>query len=155
MTETDLRWQLRQLPRDIEPGRDLWPGIAAAIERRPLRRSARPAWTVLAMAASVLLAAGLFWKMTPAETPTPGADPAAMVVASESRAITHEYQAALRQYKGAPIPASLQPSLGALDQSVAQIQRAIASDPKSVFLLEQLRKTYSRRLELTQRAVTG
>jgi hypothetical protein len=155
MTETDLRWQLRQLPREIEPGRDLWPGIAAAIEHRPLRRRSRPTWTFLAMAASVLLAAGLFWKSQPAVTPVPGADPTAMIVASESRAITHEFQAALRQYKGAPIPASLQPSLGALDQSVAQIQRAIAADPKSVFLLDQLRKTYSRRLELTQRAVTG
>ena len=78
-----------------------------------------------------------------------------MIVANESRAITHEYQAALRQYKSAPIPASLQPSLGELDKSVAQIQRAIAADPSSIFLLEQLRRTYSRRLELTQRAVTG
>ena len=156
MTETDLRWQLRQLPREIEPGRDLWPGIAAAIEHRPApRRGSRPAWTFLAMAASVVLAAGLFWKTRPAEPATPGSDSAALVVASESRAITDEYQAALRQYKGAPIPDSLQPSLGELDQSVAQIQRAIAADPHSVYLLEQLRKTYSRRLELTQRAVTG
>ncbi len=155
MTETDLRWQLRQLPRDIEPTRDLWPGIAAAIEHRPLRRSSRPAWTFLAMAASVVLAAGLFWKTGPVKSVAPGVDPAAMVVASESRAITHEYQAALRQYKGAPIPAPLQTSLGELDRSVAQIQRAIAADPDSVFLLDQLRKTYSRRLELTQRAVTG
>ena len=155
MTETDLRWQLRQLPREMEPGRDLWPGIAAAIEQRPLRRSSRSAWTFLAMAASVLLAAGLVWKTQPAATPAPGTDPAAMVVASESRAVTNEYQAALRQYKGAPIPDSMQASLGELDRSVAQIQRAIAADPKSVFLLDQLRKTYSRRLELTQRAVTG
>lgn len=155
MTETDLRWQLRQLPREIEPTRDLWPGIAAAIEHRPLRRNSRPAWTLLAMAASVVLAVGLVWKLQPAPTPAPGTDPAAMIVASESRAITHEYQAALRQYKGAPIPDSLQASLGDLDRSVAQIQRAIAADPQSVFLLDQLRKTYSRRLELTQRAVTG
>jgi len=39
--------------------------------------------------------------------------------------------------------------------SVAQIQTAIAADPDSVFLLEQLRRTYDRRLQLTQRAVTG
>ena len=112
MTEIDLRWQLRQLPREIEPGRDLWPGIAAAIERRPERRASRHSWAFLAMAASVVLAAGLFWKTRPVEITTPGADPAAMIVASESRAITHEYQAALRQYKGAPISDSLQPSAG-------------------------------------------
>lgn len=155
MTETDLRWQLRQLPREIEPGRDLWPGIAAAIDRRPSRSASRPTWAFLAMAASVLLAAGLFWKSPAPEAGAPGVDSTAMVVASESRAITDEYRAALRQYKGAPIPAAFQPSLGELDKSVAQIQRAIAADPQSVFLLDQLRKTYSRRLELTQRAVTG
>ena len=156
MTETDLRWQLRQLPRDIEPGRDLWPGIAQAIEGRQAQRPARGSWAWLAMAASVVLAAGLFWKSRPVESlPVTAMPAAAFIVATESRAITHEYQAALRQYKGAPIPASLQPGLGDLDKSVAQIQRAIAVDPDSVFLLEQLRKTYSRRLELTQRAVTG
>jgi hypothetical protein len=36
-----------------------------------------------------------------------------------------------------------------------QIRRAIAADPGSVFLLEQLRRTYELRLDLTQRAVTG
>ena len=131
MTETDLRWRLRQLPRDIEPAADLWPGIAAAIGRQPAQRTHRWLLSSLAMAASVLL------------------------VATESRAITDEYQAALRQYRGAPVPEAIEPTLGELDRSVAQIQRAIARDPDSVFLLEQLRRTYSTRLALTRRAVTG
>ena len=66
-----------------------------------------------------------------------------------------EPQAALRQFDGVPMPAQVEPSLKTLDHSVVQIQRAIAADPKSVYLLDQLRRTYSRRLELTQRAVTG
>ena len=53
MTESDLRWRLRQLPRDIEPDRDLWQGIAARIEARPVRRAPRRWWTSLALAASV------------------------------------------------------------------------------------------------------
>jgi hypothetical protein len=77
------------------------------------------------------------------------------VVATESRAITSEYQAALRQYKGAPVPAAIEPALGELDRSVVQIQQAIASNPDSVYLLEQLRRTYSKRLALTQLAVAG
>jgi hypothetical protein len=115
----------------------------------------------LAMAASVLVVAGLAWKQFGSPLPAPAvpveaaADASALVVATESRAITDEYQAALRQYKGAPVPAVLQPTLGELDRSVVQIQRAIARDPDSVFLLEQLRRTYSTRLALTQRAVTG
>ena len=157
MTETDLRWQLRQLPRELEPTRDLWPGIEASILRRqPARRSTWRHLTSLAMAASLVLAAGLFWKSRPA--PDAGLvqpDPSAVVVATESRAITEEYQAALRQYDGAPIASPMRTSLGELDRSVAQIQRAIERNPDSAFLLQQLRKTYSRRLELTQRAIAS
>ena len=155
MTETDLRWRLRQLPRDIEPAADLWPGIAAAIGRRPAQRTHRWLLSSLAMAASVLLVAGLAWQRAAAPLPSPPVDAAAVVVATESRAITDEYQAALRQYRGAPVPEAIEPTLGELDRSVAQIQRAIARDPDSVFLLEQLRRTYSTRLALTQRAVAG
>ena len=154
MKEIDLRWQLRQLPREMEPARELWPAIEAAIGHRRARAPAR--WMLgLAMAASVLLAAGLFWKESSDSPPVSTEQLEARIVSQESRAITHEYQSALQQYDGAPIAAEMSPSLTALDRSVAQIQSAIAADPDSVFLLEQLRKTYSMRLALTQRAVTG
>ncbi len=155
MTETDLRWQLRQLPREMEPSRDLWPAIAAAIEQQPVRRVSRRWLPSFAIAASLLLVGGLVWKMQVPVGASPDPDPSARIVASESRAITDEFQAALQQYEGATIAPQLRPSLGELDRRVVQIKRAIAADPKSVFLLQQLRKTYSRRLALTQRAVTG
>ena len=152
MKETDLRWQLRQLPREIEPGHDLWPGIAAGIERPPMHRARR--WpAALAAAASLLLAAGLFLR---ANAPAPGPEPQPMqakLVSTEARAISDEYQAALRQFEGAPLAPQVAPSLSTLDRSVAQIQSALVADPDSVFLLEQLRRTSSRRLELTRRAV--
>ena len=155
MKETDLRWQLRQLPRELEPARDLWPGIEAGMRREPLARARRRWPAALAAAASLLLAGGLFWR---ADAPEPTAAPnqlEARVVSAEARAITDEYQAALRQLDGAPLPAQVEPSIAALDRSVAQIQSAIVADPDSVFLLEQLRRTYNTRLQLTQRALTG
>ena len=154
MTETDLRWQLRQLPRDIEPATDLWPGIVAGIERRPAHRPMR--WIAgLAMAASLLLAGGLFWRAGAMPAQAPAEDITAAVVNAETRALTDEYQAALQQFDGAPIPSQLRPALQEVDRSVVQIRHAIAADPDSVFLLQQLRKTYSLRLSLTQRAVTS
>ena len=158
MSGTELVWQLRQLPRELEPGRDLWPGIAAGIGQP--RRAARLRWIApLAMAASLLLAVGLVYRAQPAVPAGPAVDPAQAiartVVARESRAVTDEYQAALRQFDGAPVPADVAPALRDLDRSVVQIRRAIAADPGSVFLLEQLRRTYALRLDLTQRAVTG
>ena len=154
MKETDLRWQLRQLPRELEPATDLWPGIAAGIARPPLRRPRR--WpAALAVAASMLLAAGLYLRAS-APAPGPEAPPLeAKIVSTEARAISDEYQAALRQFEGAPVATPLAPSISELDRSVTQIQSALVADPNSVFLLEQLRRTYSRRLELTRRAAIG
>ena len=37
----------------------------------------------------------------------------------------------------------------------SDLRGAIATDPEATFLLDQLRRTYARRLSLTQRAVTG
>ena len=105
------------------------------------------------MAASLLLAAGLVWQaqMPGAQTNTSDST----YVSVQARAINAEYQAALRQFNGAPLAPEYRASLQSLDHSLAEIHRAIAADPKSLFLLEQLQKTYSRRLALTQRAVTG
>jgi hypothetical protein len=156
MKETDLRWQLRQLPRELEPERDLWPAIEAGIRREPLMPARRRRWpAALAAAATLLLAGGLYWRSGDSTSAPTTEQIEARVVSAEARAITDEYQAALRQLDGAPLPAQAEPGIAALDRSVAQIQSAIVADPHSVFLLEQLRRTYNRRLELTQRALAG
>ena len=154
MKETDLRWQLRQLPREMDLPRDLWPAIEAGINRRPARATRR--WpAALAAAATLMLAAGIYWRADVGQAPVDEGQLEARIVSSEARAITDEYQAALRQFEGAPVAPQVAPSLATLDRSVAQIQSAIAADPDSVFLLEQLRRTYNQRLELTQRSLAG
>ena len=152
--DADLRWQLRQLPRELDPARDLWPGIAAGIDSRRQRAPRR--WVfALAMAASLVLAVGVWMRIAPLHREAAPPDLTAQVVRREAHAMTQQYQAAMRELEGAPVPATLAPSLQTLDQSAAQIRQAIAADPDSVLLLQQLRKTYSRRLALTQRAFTG
>ncbi len=156
MKETDLRWQLRQMPREMELSRDLWPAIEAGIRRQPPAPAPRRWPAALAAAATLLLVGGLYWRTGASSGPTPSsAQIEARVVSAEARAITDEYQAALRQFDGAPVAPQAEPSIAALDRSVAQIQSAIVADPDSVFLLGQLRRTYSHRLQLTQRAVAG
>jgi hypothetical protein len=152
--DADLRWQLRQLPRELEPTRDLWPGIAAGIDARRQRPAHR--WLfAAAMAASLLLTVGVLTRLVSVQPATTSPDLTAQVVRQEAHAMTREYQAALRELDGGRVPASLAPSMHTLDDSAAKIRQAIAADPDSVFLLQQLHKTYSRRLALTQRAVTG
>ena len=143
-----LRWQLRALRQDMPPTRDLWPGIAAKLAAAPVpsgRRTRRVA--PFALAASVLLAVTVTWQLQRA----PEGD---ALIQREAAAMTRDYIGALAQMDAqAKASPDYAPALHALDQSAAEIRHAIATDPNARFLLEQLRRTYARRLALTQRAV--
>ena len=56
--DLELARQIRALPAEIEPGRDLWPGVARSIARYPQRRAWN--WSSVAVAASFLLAFSAF-----------------------------------------------------------------------------------------------
>ena len=57
----------------------------------------------------------------------------------------------MRQFRNKPVPTDITPALIELDQSADNIMVALDSHPDAVFLLDQLRRTYARRLQLTQR----
>ena len=166
--DASLRLQLRGLRRDIEPAADLWPGIAARIAAEP--RSAQPAkpsrrshgasrlapW---ALAASFVLVVGVAWKMQPPSLgPSMSGAPGAGVprLDRQADAMTREYQAALREIEAAtPGRTDGHPEAAALrelDHSAKQIRTALERDPGARFLLDRLRKTYTQRLAITQRA---
>jgi hypothetical protein len=156
-----LRLALRGLRQDRDPGRDLWPGIEARIHAlpqasAPVAANRRWAWP-LAMAASMLLSAGVAWQMRPAEAPMAARQAdvrvAATLVQREAGTLTVQYQAALRELDVQPAPASWQPGLEALDRSAAEIRIALQQNPDSRLLLERLRETYTRRLALSRRAL--
>lgn len=154
--EEALRWQLRGLRRDIEPPGDTWTGIAAAIAATPQEagapRTARTRrFAPWAMAASVLLAAGLFWQLLPAARQ--GDAERNPLVRQQAVSMTLDYERALAHLQQAGVHPEMHAALGELDRSVAQILGAIDHDPNAPFLLDQLRRTYARRLQLTQRAV--
>ena len=157
MEADDLRFRLRGLPAELEPPRDLWPGIEsrlAPVPRAAVRR--RPRWlATLALAACLCLAVGTAWLLQPSPAGSSEESLRAELVRREADALTREYYAALREFEGAPVPEPLQPTLATLDRSAMDIRGAIATDPDAVFLLDQLRRTYATRLSLTQRAATG
>lgn len=146
-----LRWQLRGLRRDLPPSRDMWPGIAARIADAPA--AAAPArarrWLPLGLAASMVLAAGLAWQVQ-RPAPPPG-DP---LIQREAEALAQQYQGALDELARLPqaqLAETYTPALRELDGSTQAILRALERDPDSRLLLEQLRRTYSKRLALGQR----
>ena len=151
LSDDALRWQLRALRQDVPPSRDLWPDIAAKLAAAPAPAAATELRhrrvAPFALAASVLLAVTVTWQLQRA----PEGD---ALIQREAAAMTRDYTGALAQMdtqaKASPDYA---PALHALDQSAAEIRHPIATDPQARFLLEQLRRTYARRLALTQRAV--
>jgi hypothetical protein len=150
-----LRWQLRTLRRDIEPQEDLWPAIAARIattsqqEGHVERKSSVHRFAPWAMAASVLLAVGVAWQLNP-DHPAPGqGNP---LIRQQAVSMTLDYEIALAHLQQAGTHPEMAPAFGDLDRSAAQILGAIDRDPDARFLLDQLRRTYARRLELTRRA---
>jgi hypothetical protein len=150
-TPDALRWQLRALRQDAVPDRDLWAGIEPRLQRRPQAvGTQRTPW--LALAASLLLVAGVagVWQARP-----PAGDAGATALV-EARRLSADYRRALDALPAAAADTrTLAPAIDELDRSAAQIRRALARDPDSRLLLEQLRRTYARRLALSQRVLVG
>ena len=73
MNDHDLRWRLRQLPREAAPANDAWPGIAARIRALPAATPAprrRRHWPgLLALAACLCLAVGVASWLRPGPPP--------------------------------------------------------------------------------------
>ena len=166
--DASLRLQLRGLRRDVDPSADLWPGIAARIAAAPRSAQRSPSMrrgpggsrlAPWALAASLVLVVGVAWKLQP-----PSLAPSAAVAASaglpmldrQADAMTREYQAALHEIEAAtPGRTQAHPEAAALrelDHSAKQIRTALERDPDARFLLDRLRKTYTQRLAITQRA---
>lgn len=165
----ELRWQLRALRQPQAPARDLWPDIAARLATTPQQSANEPRrwrWPVPAsLAAGVLLAVGAMVmlrpvaeapelaRVPPAARPVPGAAPARAtptLVQIEAAGLTREYQAAVTEIAAVPPSPVLQPAIEELDRSAALIRDALERDPDSRMLLQQLRRTYTRRLALVQ-----
>ena len=148
LSDDALRWQLRALRQDTPPSRDLWPDLAARLAATPQQAVVPPRRRMapFALAASVLLAVTVTWHLQKA----PEGD---ALIQREAAALTRDYTGALAQLdtQVQTVP-EIAPALHALDESAAQIRHAIATEPNAHFLLNQLRRTYARRLALTQRA---
>ena len=153
-----LRRALRELAREREPQRDLWSAIEVRIAAGPVLRRPRR-WPVLAaLAASSVLAVALVWKPRPpapeldVRIPVAGRSATSDLLLREAEAVTLEYRLALQPFEQAPLPPAIAAAVTELDASAVQIRDALRADPGASFLLERLRHTYDRRLQLTQRA---
>jgi hypothetical protein len=138
----ELEAALAALPRSVEPGRDLWPGVARRLA--PERRPRRAVW-MERLAAGILLAiaAGLWVRLaTPRPEPPPAApapappspvvlsayaetDRALLSVRDELRRVVEEQAKAL-----APETRRLVfENLETIERAMAEIEAAMAKEP--------------------------
>ncbi|HEV2230196.1 MAG TPA: hypothetical protein VGR86_14720 [Steroidobacteraceae bacterium] len=170
MTERNTRsvTTLRDLPRTIEPGADLWPQIEAQIARRgtlqaPVatggaRRGAAAPRAYLAAAAmvgcvavgvwigrSILPGAGSAPPLAQASRPVPATTQTAWVTDPRYQREHEELMRSLGTQLATLPPASrakVMASLATIDQAKQEIESALGKDPGNALLQELLVNTY-------------
>ena len=163
---------------DRAPRHDLWPGIAQRIGATPARaRVTGRRWSFsvpqLAAAAVALmtLSGGTVWLIqspgsTAASPPvavvdSPGVAPVAV---NASHSAAQSYAAAVadlervlaggRGQLDTTTIRVIEQNLAAIDQAIAQAQRALEADPANLYLNTHLAETMRRKLELLRQAAT-
>jgi hypothetical protein len=155
--EQDLLRRLAALPREAEPDRDLWPGIAARLTAPvPIARPGRARWLVQAAAAVLLFAGGVavgrHWEARPALPSQAQRDPLAPAV--EVQRTGTAYVAALRSLAEAPGSPGIraqgrEAALSVLYGAAHELVRISPEDPGAT----QILKTVSTTRSATVRAV--
>jgi hypothetical protein len=154
---------LKSLPRAVEPGRDLWPEVAAQLEPRSSRQRQAWAWRVAAVvalvAASSLITAALMrhdaWTTARLATPATTA-PVVPAAFGQAQGLGVGYEAARRQLAAdlrqrlAGMPPSarqkLVANLAEMHRAAAEINTALARQPGDPLLEELLLNTYQDEL---------
>ena len=161
-----------ELPKEIAPARDLWPGIAARLAESP--RSVRNFRWPMALAAGLLVAAvsalltwGLVRETTPVQVAdTRPLDPAIVPVNYGTNSVLRPSELAARdellvQFRRRVDGLSPQTrvivlrNLAVIQQAANEIDAALAQDPASGLLNQLLLDTYRQELQLYSKVVTA
>lgn len=162
------------------PGRDLWPEIAAGIDRSreatlPTRAAPRLFTLRQLIAASVLLAAaagGLGWFAARGDRSPPSATLASEVTEAPVASLATRISRADSAYGGATADLErvlvegrgrldtatvrvIEQSLAVIDQAIAEARAAIAADPANAWLNSQIAANLRRKLDLLRRAAAA
>ena len=176
LSEDDVMELARGLPTDVEPARDLWPGIAAALDEQDGRQAGghgAPAYRRwFAQAAAVLLlvgaSSGLTWLALQDEAGQP-ASPAGAPLTFEpvSGSVGSQYtlgpdfqdaRLSLVERLDAELErlpeetrAEVEKNVAAIRAAIAEINRALADDPDNALLQQLLISTYGEEIAIMRK----
>ncbi len=164
---------------DRPPEKDLWTGIEARLEERPVvvpleTRGARrrlsftlPQMAAAAVALIVLSVSATWWARSGAERGTDGGPPVAAVqpdTATPTQPASLEYDSAvadfeeiLAMYRDRLDPqtvATVEANLAAIDDAIDEIVKALDADPESTQLYNYLTSARQRKLDVMRQATS-
>jgi hypothetical protein len=169
----DLLRQAAELPSDLVPARDLWPGIAERIARSRVVRVDHREWrrSWLAAAAAGVLAAALlagFWlgrhgpgpeaarsDRPTAVVPVRAAEVSVDEIRFEFERARSELESALALRRSRLSPETLRvvdANLELIDDAIARISDALAANPENPNLTLRLRSAYQQQIDLLRMA---
>ena len=150
------------LPRSIEPPRDLWPSIDAALDARravALTSRLRPFWLVAAALALVVVTAAITTFVlrqsdSAMARKLKGLDQRPSVVEPGPGPSTEDL---LRSLEAQDVPpetmAIVQRNLAVIDVAIAELEAALERDPDNQELARMLVSTHRKKAELVESAV--
>jgi len=165
----------RSLPREVEPGRDLWSGIENRIAQQSEPVPGRPeGWTArcgfaslfprpvaaLALAAVLVTTTALVSTWLAQQPAAPPSDAEVALIAAELRqrdgvADVHESLVAILDARRGDLPAetmaALEDNLRSIDRAIAEIHLALESNPDHPSLSFLLAEAYRREADLLER----
>jgi hypothetical protein len=165
MNDDKLMQAAQKLATEIRPQRDLWPGIADAIEQPAPRR-----WTpMLAQAAAVVLlvgaSSGVTYMMMKDDAPQTVVASPDMIFEQASfgnrynmgpgfqdahSALAADLDAELDKLSP-EAKADIEANLKVIRNAIAETNTALAADPENILLQERLLRTYREELTLLRR----
>lgn len=166
--EKHLVETLNRLPREIEPGNDVWRSIERRLDRAPeSAATSSQRWPMRALAASVAVAfvAGLMFGRQVGVTPSQPAaqSPASLSMLAATEATEREYQAAFREFipVGSAREVLQAETILKIEQSWADMQQtetallaALHEYPENPFLNQKLLDLRSQQLGFMQQLAT-
>jgi len=168
----DLRDRSSQLPRWVDPPRDLWPQIAARIGQEKIVRRRFGRQFLMAAAAIFLLVGSVVTAyfvgrnqagVIASTPPVVETGPSQILLASFHGLGVYDYAAtrnelleALEARRGELSPETLEmlrTNLEIIDEAMGKIAEALGENPDSELLMKQLAAAYRRQINLLERAV--
>ena len=156
-----LDQRLAQLPKDVAPPRNLWPGIQARIGAAP--RRSRPVLMAACIATAAACLASLFTWAVLRRVQAPDGLPAVASTAAFTEPSDPKYikaRAALQQTFRERLTllepgtrAKIEASLAVIQQAHENIRQALLADPSSPVLEELWQSTWHDEIDLYDRVV--